>query len=1253
MEQKSSKNDKINSSNISLNIKNNFQHQASSKLLEDESRNNKNQIKLKNLNKNNNKNMSVKETQINSPIKMKIKIEKINIDKNNFIYSKTIDNSNNKNNYENSKKKIKQKYAQSNVCNIKSKNKKLIRTFSGCGHKRKCSLNNKGTFNSNESKIKKIVVRNTSKDKEKYYYSNSLLSNDFDAIQEYNSTNSNINNKSIKKNNKLNIILTMTNYLEKEKNKFINKINQEDIKSDKKNNKNIILKPRHILKYKEEISIIDKKNEKTNNIIQKIKNKNSTSKKLYEKNKKNQNKDEDKLLINTNNIYSTIEETNKKESKIRKIHVIERIKNKNKKENLLIFENKDIEGDRDDKKNINNSVDNKNNKNQIVNNSNKSNEIMNNYFSFNLENSKKAINSCLKKSIKKDKNIYNKEKENSNKKKINNIKKLNYSKTNNYINKEIKNNKNNINSIKKINVNIKAISSNQNLKNDDNYNKYIKINKFNNYVNTLINNRLQLALNVVNCKNNYNNLKYSLIRNIKNQLNEEKNFNNLLFILNILSNWGNKKQIGITGIEIFDINNQKIKIKECKVEGGNNEHIERLFNEKIYTINENDMWITDIDNYNSKNINFLNIKIYFYISKYINLESINNINIWNYNGYELNKGIKKIELLANDEDIIYCGIVPKGEYNTKCFHPYKIRINQKLLLKRNKNKIYKITHFLYNTYKYDNDPSYDFNYLSCNNSIINKNSEIKNAYYSIMKHSSLNNTRKINKFNFFKIKSSRSCYKNKNNYSSFVNNDYKKNKNYSENKNKNKNYISNKIKSIKKLSNNSFIFEKNKKNKIKSRDSYDIKNINNEKNKIYSLSTIKLDKNNSINNIKLLDSIKKNNNDIKHNSFNISTKNNTIINSKKKDNSNNKRYIIFKKIRINILTNYGNTHLVGLTGINFIDKDNNKIDIESAETVGALPKDLRTLYYNENEYRIFENVFNGINNTINENLMWLTLINPNPFIEICFKNEMSLSRIEIWNFNEPLGLDKGAKDIEIIFDDNGNKKYNIILWKGLGIDYYNYFQNINFDGSEDISNIYFKLNNILKNNTKYPTGFVFKLIFISNFGDKDMISLKKFELYNERNILLSNYKIIHDNYNNDVNHLNNNSLKNIIKTNNINYFYYHKFLDFRKDEDSICNNLLFICFKEIVQIKYIKIQNISNIKLKNTAVKNLQIYCDDLLIFEGELKQKGENIILFEKKEIKKFNNVINLSEKKDKNKYLEKRKGDVFRLVNVGSYYE
>ena len=168
-----------------------------------------------------------------------------------------------------------------------------------------------------------------------------------------------------------------------------------------------------------------------------------------------------------------------------------------------------------------------------------------------------------------------------------------------------------------------------------------------------------------------------------------------------------------------------------------------------------------------------------------------------------------------------------------------------------------------------------------------------------------------------------------------------------------------------------------------------------------------------------------------------------------------------------MITNYGNTHKVGLTCLNLIDRNNKIIDIKCAEAVGMVQKDLKTIYSNENEYRIFENLFNGENNAINENFMWLTLIIPKPFIEIYFKEKMTLSKIVIWNYNDPLGLDRGAKDIEIIFDEDQRNNHNKMLWKGLGIDYYYYYQKIEFDNLENKSNIdYLKLKNININNNK-------------------------------------------------------------------------------------------------------------------------------------------------------------------------------------------
>ena len=103
------------------------------------------------------------------------------------------------------------------------------------------------------------------------------------------------------------------------------------------------------------------------------------------------------------------------------------------------------------------------------------------------------------------------------------------------------------------------------------------------------------------------------------------------FVINIISNWGNRKKVGITEIEIFDINNKKIKINDIIIKSSegniNNDNANKLFNNKIHTINENDMWIMDI---NKKNIysQFLNIFLYVHANidnKKSILENINYI----------------------------------------------------------------------------------------------------------------------------------------------------------------------------------------------------------------------------------------------------------------------------------------------------------------------------------------------------------------------------------------------------------------------------------------------------------------------------------------------------------------------------------------------------------------------------------------------------------------------------------------------------
>ena len=85
---------------------------------------------------------------------------------------------------------------------------------------------------------------------------------------------------------------------------------------------------------------------------------------------------------------------------------------------------------------------------------------------------------------------------------------------------------------------------------------------------------------------------------------------------------------------------------------------------------------------------------------------------------------------------------------------------------------------------------------------------------------------------------------------------------------------------------------------------------------------------------------------------------------------------------------------------------------------------------------------------------------------------------------------------------------------------------------------------------KYPVGFIFKIVFVSNYGDKKNISLKKIEIFDENDEKINKYNVI-DDVNYKINLRNQSTNELCIED----YFYYHEFYDFRKNKDSLCNTI--------------------------------------------------------------------------------------------------
>ena len=370
--------------------------------------------------------------------------------------------------------------------------------------------------------------------------------------------------------------------------------------------------------------------------------------------------------------------------------------------------------------------------------------------------------------------------------------------------------------------------------------------------------------------------------------------------------------------------------------------------------------------------------------------------------------------------------------------------------------------------------------------------------------------------------------------------------------------------------------------------------------------------------------------------------NNNIYNSMESSN-----YIEFNKIRLVITSNYGHPKYVGLTGIELFNVKSEQINIESALTIGALPKDLRTLYNDEKEQRIFENVFNKINNTNDFENMWVTRLKKNydfPFVELYFKEKLRVSKIKIYNYNEKDKLNIGAKTIKLYLDD---EYYNTIYLKqGTGEIAFDFVKNDNnkyksniyeIEESEIIDNedfgqeIFFPIKEIKNesginnNKMKYasflykqcyetpylPSGYYLKFVLLSNYykgiapiEEIDLlkytdIGFNKIEIYDEegKNIIKNEkYKIISNSeifHNDDQS----NNKERII-------------INGAQNENG--NSCLFYLFDIPKRISYIKFYPLEeNNKPVLNTVKEIKIFCDCNIIFEGNLHQDKPTVVLF------------------------------------------
>ena len=662
-------------------------------------------------------------------------------------------------------------------------------------------------------------------------------------------------------------------------------------------------------------------------------------------------------------------------------------------------------------------------------------------------------------------------------------------------------------------------------------------------------------------------------------------------------------QIGLTEIELFDKLGNKIPIVHSYATSFNNTNnnnnsnsmstitndinknlntilVKKLFNNTYHTTNENDMWVSP----------FLpDLRVEVFIDNSI---SIHKIIIWNYNGKDLNKGVKEMQIYKKNI-LIWKGIVNKGCYNDKIDYGTVINLSY------------------FNVENFEDKNNSNNNIITTttatNSNKRNKYYSARKAFYSSSSNNSTNSARN-------KIPFSTNTLLEMNSMNNSLN-----------------------------VTNESYI------NLINSTNNNNNNNSNtNSEHKNILLTSVNLETSNNNNII----------NDLNINSLG----NSRLLSSKKVSTITpvsplkaKNKFITFNHIIITLTSNYGHRKYIGLTGIQFYDENSNMIDIETASTIGANPKDIRSYYDEPDDVRIFENVFNNKNQTDADDQMWLTVIKPNehlPYIELTFTNAITISKIKFYNYNSLDDLDKCVKTLSMQFYlGNDTEPFesidNIVLYPGIGDSYVDYGQDISFPYTknftltpkelEPYSNI--KLASFLYEQcfeTPYlPCGFVLRFSFISNYGDDNEIGVDKIELYDQlgRDII-SKYRSKIRIETNSIK-INNNNTNNVDKNvHNKNYKQKQSYEDrtemllkynntaLENNEDTQYNNV-YMFFRIPIGISFIKITNHG--KEPKKGVKNMKVYMDGNVIYDGYLNKKkeeddkedvscndkGETIILF------------------------------------------